>query len=71
MLKQLHSPTHSVLDLDDEYVWVCCKGQDYRSHGHEAGHEDLGPQQIRHQREVPEIVKGHLCGERFEKYLVK
>ena len=52
--------TDSILYLDDEYVWVSCEGLDDRSHGHEAGHEDLGPQQIRHQREIPEIVQVYL-----------
>ena len=63
MLERLHLPTHAVPDLDNEYVWVLRQGPDYPSHGSEAGHEDLGPQQIRYQREVPKIVKSHLCGE--------
>ena len=52
--------TNAVLDLDDEDIWVRYQGPDDLSHGHEAGHEDLGPKQIRHQREVPEIVESHL-----------
>ena len=58
---QYKNLTHAIFDFDDDDIWVRSEGSQDRPHGHEAGHEYLGAQQIRDQREVPCVVQRHLA----------